>query len=94
MKLNDDQMNSVINHLTELNPKGFCCPICGGKEWNVGRVLVETREFSGGYFGGTIAPYVPLTCSKCYNTMFLNAILLGIVDPDKQNSNPTKNVIL
>lgn len=93
MKLNDDQMNSVINHLTGLKPDGFCCPICGGKEWNVDRVLVETREFSRGYIGEAIVPYVPLTCKKCFNTMFLNAILLGIVDPNKQNSNPTTNVI-
>ncbi|MBR5695703.1 MAG: hypothetical protein IKX43_05650 [Paludibacteraceae bacterium] len=93
MKINDDQMNFVIDYLTKLRPDGFCCPICGGKEWNVGRVLVETREFSGGYSGETIAPYVPLTCTKCFNTMFLNAILLGIVDPNKHNPDPTKNII-
>ena len=60
------------------------CPICGTDAWNIGEDVIEIREFTGHYVGtgGNIYPYVQLSCTKCGYTLFFNALIAGIVDPE------------
>lgn len=60
------------------------CPMCGGRAWNVSDKIFELREFNDGNFvlGGpnsSIVPLIPVTCNKCGNTIFINALSTGLV---------------
>lgn len=83
MKLNEEQLQKVVQQLNEVAPDGFVCPICGGKRWSVNNTVFETREFNNGnlFPSGpmSLIPLIVLDCSHCHNTMFLNAVALGIV---------------
>lgn len=86
MKLTDEQLQLVVDHLLKVAPEGFVCPICGEKHWSVNNVLFETREFANGRLfsnePSVLIPFVTLDCPKCHNTLFLNAVALGIVNQE------------
>ncbi|KAA8820489.1 hypothetical protein CSQ85_01510 [Bifidobacterium rousetti] len=58
------------------------CPICDGTEWTVGNV-VEVRQFEDGNIvlggGSTLIPLVPISCSDCGYTFFINALKSGTI---------------
>ena len=89
MKLTVEQAQQVISHITvKAQGKAIVCPICGHNEWSVNNVVTEMREFQNGNLvvGGETAvmPFVSITCKKCAHTLFINAILAGIVSPQPQ----------
>lgn len=91
MKLTNDQAKSVINYISKVTGgKPIVCPICGSASWNVNQVVTEMREFQNGDFiiGGesAIMPFVSLTCNKCFHTLFLNAISIGVVSPQVEST--------
>ena len=91
MKLTEEQANVVIKHIASVNNGGtIVCPICKNESWTVNNVITEMREFQNGdlILGGTsaIMPFVSLTCSRCANTLFLNAIRIGVVSPQVESS--------
>lgn len=59
------------------------CILCGERNWNVSDKYYELREFTGGnmIIGGNtgIIPLIPLTCSKCGNTILINAVVSGFL---------------
>jgi predicted RNA-binding Zn-ribbon protein involved in translation (DUF1610 family) len=61
------------------------CPMCGIIKWNVSDKLFELREYHGGdlVIGGqaSIIPLIPIICSNCGNTIFINAIVAGVEIP-------------
>ena len=64
---------------------GAACPLCGGTEWTVTDKSFELREFNNGnlVLGGaksSIVPVIPVTCSKCGNTVFINAIVANLLE--------------
>ena len=63
--------------------QGRTCPMCQHGNWNVSEQVFEMREFNDGNLrlGGnsSILPLIPVTCSKCGNTIFVNAIVAGLV---------------
>lgn len=70
-----------------LNQKwnGHDCPVCGGGPWNVSDDIFEIRDYNNGNLvigGGPIIPVIPVTCMNCGNTIFINAILAGVVKRD------------
>jgi ribosomal protein S27AE len=71
------------------NPR---CPMCGGGGWNVEQGVFELRKFHGGNFimGGPLIPIIPVSCQNCGNTVFVNAIMAGVVDRDQPSENKTK----
>jgi len=52
------------------------------------------REFHGGgmVLGGdsAIQPLISITCQTCGQTIFMNAIMLGVVEPGHRNPNPSQ----
>lgn len=73
MKILDSQ--KVINFLN-MKWGGAVCPLCGGREWNITDRTFELREYNEGNLvvGGAIVPIIPVTCSNCGNTVFINAL--------------------
>lgn len=90
MVLTEEQLQIVVQHLRSVAPQGFVCPICGERHWSINNVVFESREFiGGGFFTNepvSVIPFVTLNCARCHNTMFLNAVALGIVPRGEQNN--------
>lgn len=95
MKISPDKTQEVLNNI-----KNKClirrCPMCGENNWNIEDKIFELREFNNGdlVIGGgnsSIIPLLALTCSKCGNTQFINAIICGAVNP-KDSKTPNNNV--
>ena len=92
MKLTSEQAQRVIDHITHAaEGKSIVCPICGRNQWSVNNVVTEMREFQNGnlIIGGesSIMPFVSITCNHCAHTLFVNAILAGVVSPQQQVNN-------
>jgi len=70
------------------------CPVCKNNNWNVSERPVELREFHGGglTIGGPIYPLLAVTCQVCGNTILFNAIVAGLVSPEKPNPPETKPI--
>ena len=90
MVLTEEQLQAVVKHLRSVAPEGFTCPICGERHWSINNVIFESREFiGGGLFTNepvSVIPFVTLDCDRCHNTMFLNAVSLGIVPKGERNN--------
>jgi hypothetical protein len=84
MKLTLDQQNKLVAKLNEVW-KNKVCEICNQTNWMIDDTLFELREFHGGRTvlgSGAIKPIITISCNSCGNTKIMNAILLGIVDPN------------
>lgn len=90
MKLTQEQAQQVIQQLNNDRDKRMPCNICGNNNWIINDTIWEIREFNGGDFvlGGnsSLMPMIAISCSKCGNTHFLNAIKLGIISPQASKS--------
>ena len=67
--------------------------MCGDNNWNIDDTIFELREFNKGamVLGGSnssVIPVLALTCSKCGNTQFINAIICGAVSPNDKTEIP------
>lgn len=74
--------NRVDAYLKKINAPE--CPLCGGKDWTISDMVFQLIEFDyrGILIQGAQYPVVPLTCPKCGNTYFINAVLTGLIDKD------------
>lgn len=73
----------LIDHL-QLKWGSRSCPMCGKGPWNVHDSTFQLMEFSEGgglVLGGPIIPVIPIICANCGNTVLVNAIVSGIVNP-------------
>lgn len=73
----------IINHINT-HWANQVCPMCGGRAWSVSDKIFELREFNDGNFvlGGpnsSITPVIPVTCDKCGNTIFINALSTNLI---------------
>lgn len=88
MKLNQEQAGKVIQHLNNNRQNGRPCNFCGNNNWMINDTIWELREFNDGNLvvGGDsfIMPIIAISCSKCGNTQFINAIKLGVIEPQKE----------
>lgn len=86
MKVDKEKLNDVLRRLNE-NPVQRVCPICGGIKFSVSNTIFEMREFNNGnmVIGGnqSLYPVLPVSCDKCGNTFFLNALTLGLINQNK-----------
>ena len=57
------------------------CPMCEEKRWFVPDSTFQLLELDQGgiVLGGSAIPVLPVICSKCGNTVLINAILAGFV---------------
>jgi hypothetical protein len=62
------------------------CPMCGVSEWNVQEELFQIPEFLPNSIavGGPVIPVVPVVCGNCGNTVLVNAIGAGLVEPTEK----------
>jgi len=71
-----------------LNEKwgGRKCPMCGGGPWNVQDSPFQLMKFNEGKIvvGGPLIPVIPVSCRNCGNTVLVNAIIAGVVEPDNK----------
>ena len=96
MKLSAEQAQKFIEYITRATDnKPIICPICGKSQWSVNNVVTEMREFQNGnlIIGGesSIMPFVSITCNNCANTLFVNAIIAGIVSPQEKQEKQKDN---
>ena len=89
MTLSVEQSKQVIDYITQKSEnKVIVCPICGKNEWGLNNVIAELREFQGGklFVSGetSVMPLVSITCKHCGHTLFINAILAGVVSAQGQ----------
>lgn len=85
MKLTDDETKSAIEKINSLALEQVKCPVCGQDKWHLNSYIFETREFLHGkisFTEGVLVPYVTMSCENCSNTLFFNAVQLGIIDPE------------
>lgn len=89
MKLSEEQRNKLIHFLNtkRISPN---CQICNSNSWGVSDTIFEMREFQGGnlILGGNqnIFPVIPVSCNECGNTIFLNAIIVGVLETQNKGS--------
>ena len=84
MKLNEKQKKKLLQNL-ESKWKNKVCEICSETNWAIDDTLFELREFHGGKTllgSGAIKPVITMACDNCGNTKLMNAIQLGLVDPN------------
>jgi len=84
MKLNKEQQDKLLTKLNQVW-KNRTCEVCNEKSWMVDDTLFELREFHGGRTvlgSGSIKPLITISCTSCGNTKMMNAIQLGLVDPN------------
>ena len=58
------------------------CPICRSPQWVIADHLVSPTIFSGGgnlVIGGTAYPLAMIISTPCGHTVFLNAVMAGLV---------------
>lgn len=86
-KLTAEQKTTLAKKLSHLSRTA--CQSCGGKEWIASENIFEMREFHGGNLvvGGqsAILPVIPVTCKSCGQTIFFNALSLGILNQGKDD---------
>jgi len=76
----------LLNHLNS-KWQGRPCQMCGVGNWTVSDSIFELREYNQGNMvigGGPLIPVVPVTCNNCGNTVFVNAIKAGLIEPNKK----------
>lgn len=62
------------------------CPMCKTENWIIPDTMFELKEHTGGRIIHdrltTISPVIMVTCGNCGNTLLLNAMVVGIFDPN------------
>ena len=69
--------------------KNYTCPLCGTAQWIINDKIFFLPEYheDGFYVGGPSYPVIPLSCRKCGNTLFINAIISGLFEANEAKSN-------
>jgi len=86
-KLTKEEKDKVVDWLKgrREGPMSIICSVCGQQNWNIGAHLVAPVIFrQGGFvFGGSAYPTVMLYCDHCGNTLYLNAVKIGLAPQKK-----------
>jgi len=99
MVLSKEKTEEIIKKIEESIKKkrgqdsSFSCFVCTNNQFSLAGGFTNDfliDNFGGGlFFGGPVLPSVPIVCTNCGNTIFLNAKVLGLKEEDfkKENSN-------
>jgi hypothetical protein len=76
----------LIAHLNRKWGANRPCPMCGTHEWHVQEAIFQLPDFVPNSFsvGGPVIPVVPVICANCGNTVLVNAIGAGLVEPTEK----------
>jgi hypothetical protein len=90
MKLTPDQNSKLLSFIQSKWKPPYVCSCCASNSWNIGQELFQLTQFAGGAMivGGPLVPVAPLICTNCGNTVLVNAIVAGIVDPNATQEAP------
>jgi len=84
MKPIDNYERRVLSRLGEVWPSPRICPAFKADTgWQIAISLLECREYQGDsstFSRASLSPFVAAVCPRCGNTLFFNAIKLGIID--------------
>ena len=81
-KLTKEEKQKTIDWIEERKlGEGPHCPVCGTNHWQIADHLVAPSIHTGEglLLGGPAYPHVMVICRKCSNTLFLNAVMMGIL---------------
>jgi hypothetical protein len=82
-QLTPEELQKVKDWLIKFKPGGDAiCPICGSSEWFISAHLVQPVTLGVGFaiqLGGIGYPQVMMNSNPCGYTMFLNAVMIGIL---------------
>jgi len=94
MQLTKDQEKIVLDKLGKLIDKKICNSCDNEVQFSINTRLFELREFNEGslVIGGNsaIIPLIVITCPKCGNTRFYNALTLGLLKQDQKSDGAKK----
>lgn len=78
--MEEKDKQKIERHLKEKWALGTC-PMCRAQSWEFfERVYTPMGYQEGGYqFGGTQIPVIPVVCTNCGFTAWLNAIVAGVI---------------
>ncbi|MCH7568744.1 MAG: hypothetical protein IIA87_04960 [Nanoarchaeota archaeon] len=92
MALTKEKTEEIIKKIEEAIKKksgqsGFKCPVCTNNQFSLAGGFTNDflmDKLGGGLvIGGPVLPSIPIVCTNCGNTFFLNTMVLGI-DIDKE----------
>jgi hypothetical protein len=82
-KLYPEEFQLALNWVNSKWIPGVPCELCGNSnKWFVGEYIVAPPNLGEGGVRlptGFYYPAVPVLCSNCGNTKYLNAIVIGII---------------
>ena len=85
MKLTEAQQKKLLDRLGELwKNQNQACLLCSSNNWSLSDTILELREYNQSTFvvgGAGITPLIVISCNTCGNTILVNAIRLGLIDP-------------
>lgn len=95
MVLTKEKTEEIVKKIEEAIKKktgqmNFKCPVCTNNHFSLaGGFTNESLSDNVGniVLGGSVLPSVPIVCTNCGNTFFLNAKVLGL----KENSEEATN---
>ena len=81
MKISNEQIQKLISAY-----KPYMCPLCHNNNWMIGDTIFYLNEYNKIAFEKQAQlPVFPITCDKCGNTLFVNAIMANILDIKQSN---------
>jgi hypothetical protein len=82
-KLTTEEHKKVQDWVAKFSPGGDAkCPICQTSTWFINPHLVQPVTLGAGFglqLGGIGYPQITMNCIQCGYTMFLNAVMVGII---------------
>lgn len=86
-KFTETEIAKIVSFLKE-KWGGRICPLCQSGGWIVQDSCFQLMTYNSGgiVLGGPVIPVIPVTCNNCSNTVLINAILAGVVNPNDKPS--------
>lgn len=77
MRISSEKLDTFLTTLHQ-----YTCPLCGHDKWNADNMVFYLGEFflDSVRIGTPQFPVLPITCVNCGNTLFINALVAGLID--------------
>jgi hypothetical protein len=84
-KLSEADTTKIVDYLKD-KWKGRPCPMCQSGGWIVQDSCFQLMTYHSGniILGGPVIPLIPIICNNCSNTVLINAILVGVINPEEK----------
>jgi hypothetical protein len=78
--LKPDQFERLLRHVRKVFGEDVVCPLCGYAEMSAEGLVAH--ELSQPTVFANVLPSVALVCMHCGNTLFINAVVAGVIPED------------